>query len=195
MGTCQEKTKRYGDLQLRGILHRLQLKVFSLDNFAQIRDKVTIMRRWGMKLFKYVQPWLYLGLLVGCSPEAVSYSLLREESYGYRLKFIQEPPTRLLKSLALQNKGYVVEVQDKKVFIDLTAQDGIQRGMPLGVYREGTETELKHPVTGEILATLKNELGTIRVWEVSDKFSVAYLESLVKGEEIRVGDRVWPIQY
>ncbi len=148
---------------------------------------------WMMKLFKYFQLWVYLGFLVGCSYETIARS--REESYGYRLKFIQEPPSRLLKSLALHNKGYVIAVQDKKVFIDLTAQDGIQRGMPLGVYREGTETELKHPVTGETLATLKKELGTIRVWEVSDKFSVAYLESLVKGEEIRLGDRVWPIQY
>ncbi|HWP47001.1 MAG TPA: hypothetical protein VNM22_07535 [Candidatus Limnocylindrales bacterium] len=148
-----------------------------------------------MKLFKYFQLWVYLSFLVGCSYETASRPLSREESYGYRLKFIQEPPARLLKSLALQNKGYVIAIQDKKVFIDLTAQDGIQRGMPLGVYREGTETELKHPVTGETLAILRKELGTIRVWEVSDKFSVAYLESLVKGEEIRLGDRVWPIQY
>lgn len=122
---------------------------------------------------------------MGCGPKVFSRSDYLEE----KLKVIAENP-KAQRNLTLPNKGYIVDIQNRKIFVDLTAQDGMRRGILLGIYREGEDTELKHPITEEVLATLKNQIGIVRILEVLDKFSIGYLESLVKGEEIRPGDRV-----
>jgi hypothetical protein len=47
-----------------------------------------------------------------------------------------------------------------------------------------------HPVTGEILGELDEEVGTARVTEVRDKFSVAEIQSVGTGSKIQIKDRV-----
>jgi len=165
--------------------------VFSLDNDALIYDMVVIMKRFA-NLFKDFLLWGGLSLLLaGCGKDTSSRSDYLMERY---LKPVTGDFSRQLSPLALQNKGYVIAVQDKKVFIDLTAKDGLVPGVLLKIYREGEETILTHPATGEVLASFKNELGTIRILEISNKFSIGYLESLVRGKEVRPGDRVFLVQ-
>jgi len=45
-------------------------------------------------------------------------------------------------------------------------------------------------VTGEILGELDEEVGTARVTEVRDKFSVAEIQSVETGSKIQIKDRV-----
>src|SRR5713101_4375560 len=47
-----------------------------------------------------------------------------------------------------------------------------------------------HPVTGELLGELDEEVATGRVTEVKDKFSVVELSSVASGNQVKVKDRV-----
>lgn len=164
-------------------------EAFSLDNFALFHAKVVVMKLF-QKLFKYFLLWGYLYFLAACNGELVKRSDYLEE----RLKpFTGKLATPADVSVS-QNKGYVIAIQNKKVFIDLAARDGLKKGILMGIYREGEEEVLMHPITGEALTTLKKEVGTLRILDISDKFSTGYLESLMKGEEVRVGDRVFQLQ-
>jgi hypothetical protein len=88
----------------------------------------------------------------------------------------------------LRPHGYVVHIQARLIVVDLTAADGVQPGERLSVRR--AHVSLKHPVTGEPLGELDEEIGTARVVEVRERFSVAELEEIRPGFEARVKDRV-----
>ncbi|MBI2468540.1 MAG: hypothetical protein HYV62_12125 [Candidatus Rokubacteria bacterium] len=92
------------------------------------------------------------------------------------------------KPRAVPSRGYVVHVREGLIVVDLTAADGIKKGSLLGLRREGVA--LKHPVTGEHLGELDEEIGTARVVEIQDRFSVAEVEGTRPGVEPRVKDRV-----
>ena len=47
-----------------------------------------------------------------------------------------------------------------------------------------------HPVTGELLGELDEEVATARVVETRERFSVAEIESLTPGAQVQVKDRV-----
>ena len=47
-----------------------------------------------------------------------------------------------------------------------------------------------HPVTGELLGELDEEVGTARIVELRDKFSVAEIQAVTPGSQIQVKDRV-----
>ena len=47
-----------------------------------------------------------------------------------------------------------------------------------------------HPVTGELLGELDEEVGTARIVELREKFSVAEIQSIAPGSQIQVKDRV-----
>src|SRR5439155_920398 len=49
---------------------------------------------------------------------------------------------------------------------------------------------LVHPVTGEVLGELDEEIGIARVTEVRERFSVANLETVASGAQIQIKDRV-----
>ena len=69
-------------------------------------------------------------------------------------------------------EGYVVLVREQRISINLIRADGIQPGMMLDVYR------------GDQL------IGTIRLTDVQDGFSVGEIESLAPGASIIEDDRV-----
>ena len=85
-------------------------------------------------------------------------------------------------------RGYVVLVEPGRVVIDLAAKDGIRAGSVVSFRRD--KIPIVHPVTGEILGELDEELATGKVTEVRDKFSVIEVENLAPGAEIKVKDRV-----
>jgi hypothetical protein len=87
-------------------------------------------------------------------------------------------------------RGFVVYVDTTRIVIDLTSVDGIQPGTVVSLRRD--RIPLVHPVTGELLGELDEEVATARVIEIRDRFSVAEVQNVAPGSEIQVRDRVIP---
>ena len=85
-------------------------------------------------------------------------------------------------------RGYVVYVDSARVVIDLTNLDGLRPGTVLSLRRD--RIPIVHPVTGELLGELDEEVATARVTEIRDRFSVAEVQSLAPGAQVQVRDRV-----
>jgi hypothetical protein len=88
------------------------------------------------------------------------------------------PPTR----------GFVVFVDTTRIVVDLNATDGLKVGSLISLRRD--RIPIVHPVTGEMLGELDEEVGTARVVELRDKFSVAEIQAVTPGSQIQVKDRV-----
>jgi len=86
------------------------------------------------------------------------------------------------------HRGLVVFVDTTRVVIDLTAKDGIRPGNIVSVRRD--KISIVHPITGELLGELDEEVATGKVSEVRDKFSVVEIENLSSGAQVKVKDRV-----
>jgi len=87
-------------------------------------------------------------------------------------------------------RGYVIYVDQKRLVIDLTAQDGLKPGAIVSLRRE--KIPVVHPVTGEYLGELDEELGSARIVELRERFSVAEIQELAPGVQIKLKDRVIP---
>ncbi len=87
-------------------------------------------------------------------------------------------------------RGWVVYVDTTRIVIDLTAADGVHAGTVVSLRRD--RIPIVHPVTGEVLGELDEEIGTARVVETRDKFSVAEIQSVAPGVHIQVRDRAVP---
>jgi flagellar assembly FlgT-like protein len=85
-------------------------------------------------------------------------------------------------------QGLVLYVDTTRVAVDLTAADGLRPGSLLSLRRD--RVPIVHPVTGEVLGDLDEEVATARVTEVRDRFSVAELQSIAPGASVQVKDRV-----
>ena len=85
-------------------------------------------------------------------------------------------------------QGLVLFVDTSRVAVDLTAKDGVRPGTLLSVRRD--RIPVVHPVTGEVLGDLDEEVGTATITEVRDRFSVAELQSVAPGASVQVKDRV-----
>lgn len=88
----------------------------------------------------------------------------------------------------VQTRGFVVWVDTTRIVIDLTAQDGLKAGTVVSLRRD--KIPIVHPITGERLGELDEEVATARVTELRDRFSVAEIQSLAQGAEVRIKDRV-----
>ena len=91
-----------------------------------------------------------------------------------------EPPKR----------GFVVYVDSGRVVIDLTNVDGLQPGSVVSLRRD--RIPIIHPVTGELLGELDEEVATARVTEIRDRFSVAEVQNVAPGSQVQIRDRVVP---
>lgn len=89
-----------------------------------------------------------------------------------------EPPKR----------GFVVFVDTTRIVIDLTAADGVRPGTVVSLRRD--RIPIVHPITGEVLGELDDEVATARVTETRDRFSVAEIQSVAAGAQVQVKDRV-----
>jgi flagellar assembly FlgT-like protein len=85
-------------------------------------------------------------------------------------------------------RGFVVYVDTTRLVIDLTAADGVRPGTVLSVRRD--KIPIVHPVTGEVLGELDEEVATVRVTETRDRMSVAEIQSVAPGAQVQVKDRV-----
>lgn len=85
-------------------------------------------------------------------------------------------------------RGYVVYVDTTRIVVDLTSVDGLHAGSVLSLRRD--RIPIIHPVTGEVLGELDEEVGTARVTEMRERFSVAEIETVTPGSQIQIRDRV-----
>lgn len=85
-------------------------------------------------------------------------------------------------------RGFVVYVDTTRVVIDLTSADGVKPGSVVSLRRD--RVPIVHPVTGEVLGELDEEVATARVVELRERFSVAEVQSVAAGSQIQVRDRV-----
>lgn len=87
----------------------------------------------------------------------------------------------------VMKQGLVLFVDTTRIAVDLTAADGMRPGTVLSVRRD--RIPIVHPVTGELLGDLDEEVATARVTEVRDKFCVAELQNIASGSTVQVKDR------
>ena len=87
-------------------------------------------------------------------------------------------------------RGYVVYVDNARVVTDLTDLDGVRPGSVLSLRRD--RIPIVHPVTGELLGELDEEVATARVTEIRDRFSVAEVQNVAPGSQVQIRDRVVP---
>ena len=85
-------------------------------------------------------------------------------------------------------RGYVVFVDTSRVVIDLAAADGVRLGSAVSLRRD--KVAIVHPITGELLGELDEEVASGKVVEIRDKFSVVEIQSLPSGAQVKVKDRV-----
>jgi Flagellar assembly protein T, C-terminal domain len=100
------------------------------------------------------------------------------------------PPATNGKAPEGPKRGLVVYVDTTRIVIDLTAADGIRPGTIVSLRRDAIP--IVHPVTGEMLGELDEEVATARVTETREKFSVADVQTVATGAKIQVKDRVVP---
>jgi hypothetical protein len=89
---------------------------------------------------------------------------------------------------AAPTRGFVVFVDTTRIVVDLNATDGLRVGSLVSLRRD--RISIVHPVTGELLGELDEEVGTARIVELRDKFSVAEVQAVTAGSQIQVKDRV-----
>ena len=97
-----------------------------------------------------------------------------------------DAPSRIATQSA--TRGFVVFVDTSRVIIDLAASDGVKLGTGVSVRRD--KVAIVHPITGELLGELDEEVASGRVVEVHDKFSVVEMQKAAAGVQVQVKDRV-----
>jgi len=97
-----------------------------------------------------------------------------------------DAPTRV--AAPSPTRGYVVFVDTSRVVIDLAAADGVKLGTGVSVRRD--KVSIIHPITGELLGELDEEVASGRVVEVREKFSVVEVDKAAAGVQVQVKDRV-----
>jgi hypothetical protein len=98
------------------------------------------------------------------------------------------PPAGAAAASNSRPRGLVLYVDSDRVVIDLTERDGLKLGSLVSLRRDSIP--IVHPVTGELLGELDQELATGKVTEVREKFSVVEIQAVSPGAEIRIKDRV-----
>src|SRR2546425_5370257 len=100
------------------------------------------------------------------------------------------PPATNGKSHDGPKRGLVVYVDTTRIVVDLTAADGVRTGTLVSVRRDAIP--IVHPVTGEVLGELDQEVATASLTEVREKFSVGDVQTVAPGARIQIKDRVVP---
>ncbi len=85
-------------------------------------------------------------------------------------------------------RGFVVFVDTSRIVIDLAAADGVKLGSTVSLRRD--KITIVHPITGELLGELDEEVASGKVVEVRDKFSIVEIQSLPSGAQVKIKDRV-----
>ena len=118
--------------------------------------------------------------------------LTAKDAYSSRIslqdvsQMVVDVAEKIKKEFPILN-GYVINVSDNEVTIDVGRSNGLKRGMKCHVYREGAP--IVHPVTGKVIAREIDELCEVQVTEVFDVYSNAMIVQS-KGGIPKVRDRI-----
>jgi hypothetical protein len=96
------------------------------------------------------------------TPGAPSASQVTPSATPTRAAVTGAPPTPP-PAAEIPKRGYVVHVDTTRIAIDLTAADGLRPGTVVSIRRD--KTPIVHPVTGEKLGELDEEVATAKVVE------------------------------
>jgi hypothetical protein len=80
--------------------------------------------------------------------------------------------------------GEVIEVRGGTLTLGVGEKAGARPGLEVEIFRQGRE--IKHPKTGQVLGRAEDVLGTTRITQAQEAFSMAPAPA---GAEIRAGDR------
>ena len=97
-------------------------------------------------------------------------------------------PRAAAPAAAEPKRGIVVYVDTTRIVIDLTTADGVRPGTLVSLRRD--KIPIVHPVTGEVLGELDEEVATARVTETRERFSIADVQTVAPGAQIQIKDRV-----
>ncbi len=84
--------------------------------------------------------------------------------------------------------GFVVQVEDSTVYIDIGSEKGIKRGLKMVIYREGNE--IKNPLSGEVLGRKIVQVCEAVVSSVQRKMASCHIIKFYSDEVPQVGDKV-----
>ena len=83
--------------------------------------------------------------------------------------------------------GYVITINGQKLTIDMGRNQRISKGMKCYIYREGAP--IVHPVSGEVIGKLIDEICEVRISEVFDRYAFAVITRTKLGNP-RIRDKV-----
>jgi TolB-like protein len=69
--------------------------------------------------------------------------------------------------------GYVINIDGKKLTLDIGRKNAIKKGMKCHVYREGES--IVHPVSEEVIGKMIEELCEVQIIDVFDAYSIAVI--------------------
>lgn len=85
-------------------------------------------------------------------------------------------------------EGYIIQIDGRKVYIDLGREQGVQPGQRFTIFKEGKV--IKHPVTGKIMGVEKSEMGTIKIISVEHEMAIGEAEDGAVTSILKPGDKV-----
>jgi len=129
------------------------------------------------------------GVPTQTTPSATGSTAADAEAPPRRTAAAVSPPTNG-RAHEGPRRGLVVYVDTPRIVVDLTAADGMRAGTLVSVRRDAIP--IVHPVTGEVLGELDQEVATVRLTEVREKFSVGDVQTVAPGARIQIKDRVVP---
>ena len=129
------------------------------------------------------------GVPTQTTPSATGSTAADAEAPPRRAAAAVSPPTNG-RAHEGPKRGLVVYVDTPRIVVDLTAADGMRAGTLVSVRRDAIP--IVHPVTGEVLGELDQEVATVRLTEVREKFSVGDVQTVAPGARIQIKDRVVP---
>lgn len=109
-------------------------------------------------------------------------SIFKEAAF----KAIKEAAERINEINPLE--GYIVNIEGKRIYIDLGRSAGVDRGQKFKIFREGEV--IRHPVTGKVIGTKKSEFGTITITEVDEGMAIGEAEEGTITSILKPGDKV-----
>ena len=99
---------------------------------------------------------------------------------------VEQLANKFVKSLPLV-QGSVIRINSDGIMLDIGRKGGIKKGIKCTVYKEGSE--VKHPVTGEVLGKEKTIVAEVLITDSFDKYSSGRIIKSEIGLYISVGDK------
>ncbi len=131
-----------------------------------------------------ILPLLFLAILVAGSASAQSQAAPPPARSGPTGSAPMTALVDQLMDLFPKLEGEVLEVRNGILTLGSGVKAGARPGLEVELFREGRE--IKHPRTGEVLGRAEDTLGTTRLTQAQEEFSVAPAPA---GVEIKPGDR------